>query len=86
MASEEGRQEGTLETSREFVIEILETRFGEVPSSIVEFINGIDKPSVLKKIFRRSIAHSTPAKPIAIESVEEFQHVLEQLTSGEISD
>jgi hypothetical protein len=77
MASEEGRQEGTLETSREFVLEILETRFGEVPSSIVELINGIDDPSVLKTIFRRAIA---------IESVEEFQHVLEQVASREIGD
>jgi hypothetical protein len=81
MASEEGRQEGrqegTLETSREFVMEILETRFGEVPSSIVEFINGIDDPSVLKTIFKRAIA---------IKSVAQLQQVLEQITSREISD
>jgi hypothetical protein len=70
-------QEGMLQQGREDVIEILQIRFGEVPSSIVEVINGIDDSSVLKTLFRRAIA---------IASVEEFQQFLEQVTSSETVD
>lgn len=56
------------------MIEILEIRFGEVPSSIVEIINGINQTSVLKTLLRRAIS---------IESVAEFQQFLEQVLSEE---
>ncbi|BAT55279.1 hypothetical protein NOS3756_42580 [Nostoc sp. NIES-3756] len=59
---------------RESVLEVLETRFGEVPTSIVEAINRIDQPSVLKTLLKRAIA---------ISSTNEFQQLLNNLTSGE---
>ncbi len=74
LAIEHGIEEGILRSSREDVIEILEIRFGEVPSSMVEIINGINQTSVLKTLLRRAIS---------IESVVEFQQFLEQVLSEE---
>ncbi|MBW4559578.1 MAG: transposase [Mojavia pulchra JT2-VF2] len=74
LAKEEGIEEGILQNARESVIEVLETRFGEVPSAIVEIINGIEEPAVLKTLLKRAIA---------IASIAEFQQLLENLTSGE---
>ena len=74
LAIEHGIEQGILRSSREDVIEILEIRFGEVPSSIVEVINGINQTSVLKTLLRRAIS---------IESVAEFQQFLEQVLSEE---
>ncbi|MEH1847107.1 MAG: transposase [Nostoc sp.] len=68
------KEEGIVETARESVIAVLETRFGEVPSSIVEVINGIEEPSVLKMLHKSAIA---------IPSTAEFQQVLDSLTCGE---
>jgi hypothetical protein len=59
---------------RESVLEVLETRFGEIPASIVEAINRIDQPSLLKTLLKRAIA---------ISSTNEFQQLLNNLTSGE---
>lgn len=72
LAKEEGIEEGILQNSRESVIEVLETRFAEVPSAIVEAINGIEEPSVLKVPLKRAIA---------IPSVAEFQQLLENIGS-----
>lgn len=72
LAKEEGIEEGILQNSRESLIEVLETRFGEVPSAIVEAINGIDEPSVLKTLLKRAIA---------IPSFAEFQQLLENIGS-----
>lgn len=74
LAIEHGIEEGILRKGREDVIEILEIRFGEVPSSMVEIINGINKTSVLKTLLRRAIS---------IESIAEFQQFLEQVLSEE---
>ncbi|WP_242044508.1 hypothetical protein [Anabaena azotica] len=68
------KEEGIVETARESVIEVLDTRFGEVPTSIVEAINKIDQPSLLKTLLKRAIA---------IPSTTEFQQLLDNLTSGE---
>jgi hypothetical protein len=67
------KEEGIVENARESVIAILETRFGEVPSSIVEVINIIEEPSVLKTLLKSAIA---------IPSTAEFQEVLDNLASG----
>lgn len=81
LASEEGREEGielgALQQAREDAIEILQTRFGEVPNSIVEIINGIEDASLLKTIFKRAIA---------IESMAEFQQFLAQILPDGTSD
>lgn len=67
------KEEGIVENARESVIAILETRFGEVPSSLVEVINIIEEPSVLKTLLKSAIA---------IPSTAEFQEVLDNLASG----
>ncbi|MBD2356913.1 transposase [Tolypothrix sp. FACHB-123] len=68
------KEEGIVENARESVIEVLETRFGEVPTAIVEAINAIEEPSVLKTLHKRAIA---------IPSTAEFQQLLDNLTAGE---
>lgn len=68
------KEEGIVENARESIITVLETRFGEVPSSIVEVINRIEEPSVLKMLHKSAIA---------IPSAAEFQQLLDNLTSGE---
>lgn len=67
-------QEGIVQTSRRHIIQVLETRFGEIPSSMVEVINGINDSSVLQTIFTRAIA---------IGSMAEFQQVLDEILSGQ---
>ncbi|MEH1964437.1 MAG: transposase [Nostoc sp.] len=67
------KEEGIVENARESIITVLETRFGEVSNSIVEVINKIEEPSVLKTLFKSAIA---------IPSTAEFQQVLDNLTSG----
>lgn len=60
---------GMLKTSREYLIQVLETRFGEVPSEFVETINNLYDNPVLKQLHQRSIT---------INSLEEFQQLLVQ--------
>jgi hypothetical protein len=71
---EEGIEQGILQTSRENLIEVLETRFGLVPSSIVEVVNQIDESAVLKMLLKRAIA---------IPSVAEFEQLLSSIASQE---
>lgn len=52
---QEGIAEGMIEKGRESVIEILETRFDSVPTSLVETINQIENEGVLKILFKRAI-------------------------------
>lgn len=74
LAIEEGIQEGILETNRRHIIQFLQTRFGEVPSSIADVINGISDSAVLQSLFTRAIA---------INSLAEFQQVLDEVVPGE---
>jgi hypothetical protein len=69
---EQGIQEGILQNARDSVIEVLETRFGEVPSSIVEVVNQIKESAVLKMLLKRAIA---------IPSTAEFQQILLSIAS-----
>ncbi|NEU72065.1 hypothetical protein PI95_005630 [Hassallia byssoidea VB512170] len=71
---EQGILQGILQGSRENLIEVLETRFGLVPSSIVEVVNQIEESAVLKTLFKRAIA---------IPSVAEFQQILQNIASQE---
>ena len=68
------KEEGIVQNARESVIAVLETRFGEVPNSIVEVINRIEELSVLKMLHKRAIT---------ISSTADFQQVLDSLTCGE---
>ncbi|MBW4632242.1 MAG: transposase [Iphinoe sp. HA4291-MV1] len=63
------KEEGIIETNRENVIKILQTRFGVVPEPVVEVINGIEDLSVLQTLFTRAIT---------IGSIEEFQQLLNE--------
>lgn len=65
-------EEGILQNARENVIDILQTRFGIVPSEIISVINAIDEPSVLKTLLKRAIA---------VGKVVEFQQVLNETIS-----
>ncbi|MBD1898971.1 transposase [Trichocoleus sp. DQ-A3] len=71
-----GIRKGIVQNSRENVIEVLETRFETVPSSIAESINNLEDSAVLKQLLKRAIT---------ISSLEEFQQAIAQLTSQEES-
>jgi hypothetical protein len=66
---EQGRQQGTLQTARESVVEVLEIRFEVVPPELIEAINEIDDTSFLKELHRQAIA---------LDSLEAFQQFLSQ--------
>ncbi|MBD2741227.1 transposase [Coleofasciculus sp. FACHB-1120] len=67
-----GIRKGIVQNSRENVIEVLETRFETVPSPIVESVNGIDDPALLKQLLKQAIT---------VSSVEEFQQAIALLSS-----
>ncbi|GAH69285.1 unnamed protein product [marine sediment metagenome] len=69
---EEGRQEGIVKNAQEDVIDIIETRFGVVPGSVVEIIKGIDDPSLLKIVLKQVVI---------VGSLEEVKQVLEKVMS-----
>lgn len=66
-----GIKKGILQNAREDVLEVLETRFVEVPQTIVEVINGLEDASILKILLRRAIT---------IGSLEEFKEILGEYT------
>jgi hypothetical protein len=70
LGHERGVAEGILQQRREDVIEVLEVRFGEVPSEITQKIDGIEDPEVLKTLHREAIA---------IGSMEQFGGYVEQI-------
>jgi thymidylate kinase len=63
----EGRQEGIVQTAREAILDVLDTRFGQVPESLRERVNAINGERNLKDLHRRAIL--TP-------SLEAFQAAL----------
>ncbi|MBA7543592.1 hypothetical protein ES705_35926 [subsurface metagenome] len=69
---QQGMQQGIVKNAQEDVIDIIETRFGVVPGSVIEIIKGIDDPSLLK------IVHK---KVVIVGSLEEVKQVLEKVMS-----
>ena len=69
---QQGMQQGIVKNAQEDVIDILETRFGVVPGSIVEIIKGIDDPSLLKIVLKQVVI---------VGSLEEVKQVLEKVMS-----
>jgi hypothetical protein len=63
----EGLEKGIVQNAREAILDVLETRFGQVPDSLRERINAIGGERNLKDLHRRAIL--TP-------SLEEFQATL----------
>ena len=64
---QEGRQLGVIQSSQDSVIEVLETRFGQVPITIINAVNNINDSSVLKTLLKRAIS---------IPSLAEFEQFL----------
>ncbi|MFM6859691.1 MAG: transposase, partial [Dolichospermum sp.] len=64
---QEGRQLGVIQSSQDSVIEVLETRFGQVPITIINAVNNINDSSVLKTLHKRAIS---------IPSLAEFEQLL----------
>ena len=64
---EKGLEKGILQTAREAIIDVLDTRFGQVPDSVRERVNTIGSEPTLKNLLRRAVR--TP-------SLEEFQAAL----------
>ena len=64
------RQEGILQNGRENVLEVLEVRFGAVPSELVEKVNTLEDPDLLKTLLREAIA---------IGSLEQFGEYLQSI-------
>ncbi|WP_341527127.1 hypothetical protein WKK05_32160 [Nostoc sp. UHCC 0302] len=62
------------EVTKKELSKVLETQFGEVPSSIIEFVNGINDLCVLRKLLKIAIA---------IPSTAEFQKLLDSIASEE---
>jgi len=67
LARKEGLEKGIIQTAREAILDVLDTRFGEVPGSVREQINALGSERNLKDLHRRAIL--TP-------SLEEFQAAL----------
>jgi hypothetical protein len=63
LARKEGRQEGRQEGRKEAILDILETRFGDVPATVRERINALCDEPKLKELLRRASV---------IPSLEEF--------------
>ncbi|MBD2774566.1 transposase [Iningainema tapete] len=63
------KEEAIIETNRANVIKILQTRFGQVPESVVEVINGIEEQSMLEALFTNAITTG---------SIEEWKQVLNE--------
>ena len=60
----EGLEKGIVQNAREAILDVIDTRFGQVPDSVRERINAIGSERKLKDLHRRAIL--TP-------SLEEFQ-------------
>jgi len=55
MALEEGAKSGVKLTSQKYIILALQSRFGEIPNSLIETINQIENVSVLESLFVPSV-------------------------------
>jgi predicted transposase YdaD len=64
---EEGRQEGSLQTVKENLLEILQVRFEEVPTEYNQRLQNIDDVDFLKQLLRQAIT---------VNSLEEFVDLL----------
>ena len=67
LALKEGLEKGILQNAREAILDVLDTRFGQVPDSIRDRINALGSEPTLKTLLRRAARAS---------SLEEFQAAL----------
>jgi hypothetical protein len=52
----QGIAEGIIQNGREVILDVLEVRFQEVPTEVIQKINEIEDPTLLKTILREAIA------------------------------
>jgi hypothetical protein len=52
---EKGLEKGILQTGREVILDVLDTRFGEVPDAVRERVNALCSEPTLKELHRRAI-------------------------------
>ena len=64
---EKGLEKGIVQNAREAILDVLETRFGQVPDSVRERVNTIGSEPTLKNLLRQAARAS---------SLEEFQATL----------
>jgi hypothetical protein len=64
---EKGLEKGILQTAREAILDVLDTRFGQVPNAVRERINAIGSEPTLKNLLRRAVR---------VSSLDEFQAAL----------
>jgi hypothetical protein len=51
---EKGLEKGILQTGREAILDVLDTRFGEVPDDVRERVNALCSEPTLKDLLRRA--------------------------------
>ena len=56
---QEGLEKGILQTAREAIIDVLDTRFGQVPDSVREQVNALCSEPTLKELLRRAARASS---------------------------
>lgn len=67
------REEGVLQTSREYVVDLLKLRFKRVPQTLVKTIETIDDTRLLSKLFKNAAL---------VESLDSFKQVAEKQLNG----
>ncbi|MBD2002218.1 MULTISPECIES: hypothetical protein [Cyanophyceae] len=60
-------EDAMVQVTREYILEVLETRFETVPQGLSDRINEIDDLALLKSLHKRAIT---------VASVEEFEQVI----------
>jgi hypothetical protein len=68
----QGISEGIIQKGREVILDVLEVRFQEVPTEVIQKINEIEDPALLKTLHRQAIA---------LGSVEQFLGYLQEIGS-----
>ncbi|MCT7956094.1 hypothetical protein [Laspinema palackyanum] len=71
LIQEEAMERGILQTQREYILDLLQVRFGEVPQSLVEAVNRLEDISTLKQLLRQTIS---------VGSIAEFEQLLDSST------
>ena len=69
---QQGIQQGILQTAREDILEILDVRFDIVPQTLVERVNRVDDPTILRILLKKAATAVSP---------EEYAQFMDQIMS-----
>jgi hypothetical protein len=72
LGHERGVTEGIVQNRREVILEVLEVKFGEIPTEVIQKVNEIEDPALLKTLHREAIS---------LGSVEQFLGYLQGIGS-----